>query len=64
MKSSDDVQIQSVAAHTNRGQCVLRSTLKPSPVDTLSCGVLAANRSSNYRPTPAKESVSGQSTGS
>jgi hypothetical protein len=34
MKSSDDVQILSLASHANRGRGVLSIRLKPSKVDT------------------------------
>jgi hypothetical protein len=59
MKSSDDVQIQSVAARANRGRRVLKNALKPSPVDRSACGVLAANRFGSYRPNLVEENVSG-----
>ena len=60
MKSSDDVQIPSLASRANRGRCVVSIRLKPSKVDTsLAYGVLAANRYSGYRSGSRMKSVPG-----
>jgi hypothetical protein len=56
MKSSDDVQIRSVASRANRGRCMVLTGLKSSPADPRSAyRILADNRSSNYRLIPRKE---------
>jgi hypothetical protein len=60
MKSSDDVQILSIASRANRGRCVVLIRLKPAKVDTNPAyGLLAVNRYSGYQSNSRKESVPG-----
>jgi hypothetical protein len=60
MKSSDDVQIQSVASRANRERCAALIRLKPSKVDRSSVyAVLTANRYSGHQSNSRKKSVPG-----